>query len=101
MLDMNLIGIHTSEIEHLMDENDTWYGLIEYGLDYAVDYNYYEDEDGNSMFYFCTCDEEDDYPTVNTEISKQYSINKEDPNWLGKLIHEGLIFLDECLEKYA
>ena len=101
MLNMEMVKVHIeNSFEEMFDELDTWYGLIEYGTDFAVDYNYYIDEgEQNSSFYFCTKQNGDEYPTVNTEISKPYNVDREDPDWLSKLIKEAVIFLEECLKE--
>ena len=80
--------------------HDEWYGLIEYGDDFAVDFNYFVDEEDKgifkdcSRFYGCFFNDHSGYIEVDTNCySDVYKIDFDDPEWKDKLIQAAYEFL--------
>ena len=79
--------------EELKLDGDGWWGLIEDGNEYAVDYNYYfYDDEWHGCFYACFPEDDGSFYT-DTSVSRNYDVNFEDEDWKEKLIKEALDFL--------
>ena len=80
--------------EELKLDGDGWWGLIEDGNEYAVDYNYYfYDDEWHGCFYACFQEDNGSFYT-DTSVSRNYDVDFEDVDWKEKLIKEALDFLE-------
>ena len=85
--------------EELTAEDDVWVGLVESELGYAIDYNYYINEEGQcSCLYPCYTDNKG-YLEVDTSECREYNVDFSNRNWKNELIKEALDYLNEIIKE--
>jgi len=86
--------------EELTEEPDVWIGLVESRLGYAVDYNYYVDDDDEQCSALYPCyKNKDGNLEVDTSKWHAYNVDFGNLNWKNELIKEALDYLNEIIKR--
>ena len=84
--------------EELTEDEDVWVGLVESELGYAIDYNYYVNEEGQCSALFPCYKDNEGFFEIDTTQCREYSVDFSNRNWKNELIKEALDYLNEIIK---